>query len=52
MKRARLVRSAMMFFSGAVVLQIAGCMPSVVDVIQTVLLGISAAGSLAILQNI
>ncbi len=52
MKRVRWMRSAMMFLSGAVVLQIAGCAPSLLDIVQTVLLGITAAGSLAILRNL
>lgn len=55
MKRARWVRTAIMFFSGAMVLQSAGCIPSAPDLLSlanTILLGVTAAGSLAILQNI
>ncbi len=53
MKRGRLLRSAMMFLSGATLLQAAGCTPpSILDILQTAFLAVTAAGSLAILNNI
>ena len=42
-----------MLASGTLVLQIGGCSTTdVFDFLQTVLLGITAAGSMAIMQNI
>lgn len=48
----RLARSAMLLMSGAMLLQIGGCMPTVFDIIQTILLGVTAAGSIAVIRNI
>ncbi len=44
----------MMFFSGGLMLQIGGCVPiaDLIDIAQTVFLAITAAGSLAIIDNI
>lgn len=53
MRFSRLLRLATMATSGAVMLQFVGCAPSdAFDLIQTVLLGVTAAGSVAILQNV
>lgn len=53
MNVASLIRWAKVFGSGAVVYQVAGCTaPSFLDIVQTVFLGITAAGGYAILQNI
>ncbi len=44
-----------MLFSGAFLVQAAGCIPSLPDllgIVDTILLGVTAAGSLAILDNI
>lgn len=47
------VRMMRMLASGAILLQVGGCeATSFNDFLQTVLLGITAAGSIAILQNI
>lgn len=53
MNVARLMRWAKFFASGTVIYQIVGCTaPSVLDIVQTVFLGITAAGGYAILQNL
>jgi len=53
MRFSRLLRLATMVTSGAAMLQIGGCAPSdAFDFIQTILLGVTAAGSVAILQNV
>ena len=63
MNVARLMRWAKVFSSGAVVYQAAGCTAPgglldsffsspILEVVQTVFLGITAAGGYAILQNI
>lgn len=46
-------RAATMLAAGAVLLQTGGCMaPGLLDLVQTVFLGVTAAGSLAILNNL
>ncbi|UCC32148.1 MAG: hypothetical protein JSU86_07665 [Phycisphaerales bacterium] len=50
MERHRLVRVMKLLAPGMILLQAAGC--SVNDFLQTVFLAITAAGSIAILQNI
>ncbi len=53
MKRVRIVPSMMMFLSSATLLQFGGCVPiPLLDIANTVFLGITAAGSLAILRNL
>ncbi len=53
MKHGRVSRAMMILASGAVLLQGGGCgFTDFNDFVQTVLLGITAAGSVAILQNI
>lgn len=53
MKRWRLVRVAGALVSGAMIFQLPGC-PDVTlfDVLQTVFLGVTAAGSLVIIENL
>lgn len=45
-------RSVKMLLSGAVILQTTGCIPDLLEIMQTLFLGVSAAGALAILNNI
>lgn len=53
MRLNRLMRAATALASGSVMLQLGGCSSSeAFDFIQTILLGITAAGSWAILQNV
>ena len=55
MKQNRFSRAMMVLASGAILLQGGGCgfgFTEINDVVQTILLGITAAGGLAILQNI
>lgn len=63
MNEARVMRWARVFASSAVVYQVGGCAgpgnlidsffaSPILDVVQTVFLGITAAGGFAILQNI
>ena len=53
MKSARGIRVLMMLGSGMMLLQAAGCsFQEVLNVIQTGLLGVTAAGAVAIIQNI
>ncbi len=53
MKRIFGIRRLMMLASGAILLQAAGCsIVNLNELVQTVFLGITAAGSFAILQNI
>ena len=53
MRFSRLLRLATALTSGAVMLQFGGCSSSnTFDFIQTILLGITSAGSIAILQNV
>lgn len=53
MKRLRLIRSAVLISSTAVVFQIAGCTAIPLhELLQTVFLGLTAAGAVAILENI
>ena len=53
MKGLRLVRTMKLLAPGALLLQAGGCDFAMFnDFLQTVLLGITAAGSIAILQNI
>lgn len=48
-----LIRASKMLVPGAILLQAGGCtFAALNELLQTVLLGITAAGSLAILQNI
>ena len=53
MRSTRIMRAVLYLSSGAVLLQTGGCDFSAFNsFIQTVLLGITAAGSIAILRNI
>ncbi len=53
MKRYRIMRGLTMLASGAVMLQLGGCTTTgLFDLLQTAFLGITAAGAIAILQNI
>ncbi|MHC4063720.1 MAG: hypothetical protein ACYSUI_04370 [Planctomycetota bacterium] len=53
MRFTRLLRLTTMLTSGAMMLQIGGCSSSdAFEFIQTILLGVTAAGSVAILQNV
>ena len=52
MKIGRLIRGLMLCCSGAMLLQESGCTLQTLEVIQTGLLAITAAGAVAILQNI
>ncbi|MCH7701887.1 MAG: hypothetical protein IID37_09380 [Planctomycetes bacterium] len=55
MKSTRMLRWSTMLVSGAVMLQLGGCsvdLSGVFDFLQTAFLGITAAGAIAILQNI
>lgn len=53
MKTDRLLRAMKVLAPGMLLLQIGGCDPVAFnEFVQTVLLGITAAGSIAILQNI
>lgn len=47
---SRIIRASKMLVPGAILLQAGGC--NLLDLLQTVLLGITAAGSIAIIQNI
>lgn len=48
-----LVRKVFLLSSGVVLLQMGGCdATGFFDLVQTVLLGVSAAGAIAIIQNI
>lgn len=50
---SRMIRASKMLVPGAILLQAGGCsLAALNDLLQTVLLGITAAGSIAILQNI
>ena len=55
MKSTRMLRWSTMLVSGGVMLQLGGCsldLAGAFDFLQTVFLGITAAGAVAILQNI
>ncbi len=53
MKKSSMVRFCKAVASGAILFQAAGCdTTGFFDVVNTILLGITAAGSVAILQNI
>ncbi|MGB2986356.1 MAG: hypothetical protein WBE26_10780 [Phycisphaerae bacterium] len=53
MKGFRLVRVMKLLAPGAILLQVGGCdLATLNEFVQTVLLGVTAAGSIAILQNI
>ena len=53
MRTFRFMRVMKIIWSGAVLLQVGGCdFTTFNDILQTVFLGISAAGGVAILQNI
>ena len=55
MKSTRILRWGTMLASGGVMLQLGGCtfdLGGAFDFLQTVFLGITAAGSIAILQNL
>ena len=53
MKKYRVVQTLKMLAIGAVMLQAGGCdVGGFTNLLQTVFLGITAAGSIAILQNI
>ena len=50
MRRARMMRWGVLVASGAVLMQTTGCLA--LEFLQTIFLGISAAGALAILRNL
>jgi hypothetical protein len=53
MRSARLTRLAAMLATGAILLQFGGCTTTnAFDFIQTVLLGITAAGAVVIIQEV
>ena len=53
MNSARRIRILMLLGSGAMLLQAAGCtFQEFLNVVQTGLLGVTAAGAVAIIQNI
>lgn len=53
MKRSRLERVMKLLVPGVLLLQAGGCSPTAFnELIQTIFLGVTAAGSIAILQNI
>ena len=53
MKTRRAFKMARLLATGAIMLQAAGCdINTLNDYLQTILLGITAAGAVAILQNI
>jgi hypothetical protein len=53
MRSAKIVRRVQLVATGWVLLQAGGCSTAqMIELIQTVFLGITAAGSIAILQNI
>ncbi len=53
MNGPRALRVAKLFAGGACLLQVAGCdMLTLNDYLQTIFLGITAAGGIAIIQNI
>jgi hypothetical protein len=53
MKNPRRIRILMMLGTGAMLLQAAGCtFQEFLNVVQTGLLGVTAAGAVAIIQNI
>ncbi len=53
MNKARIAQSLKMLAAGVVLFQAGGCdTNSFLEFVQTVLLGVTAAGSVAIIQNI
>lgn len=53
MNKAQIARTIKLLAAGVVLLQAGGCdTTSFLDFVQTVLLGVTAAGSVAIIQNI
>lgn len=53
MRKLRIVRAVKSFAGGLILLQAGGCdLTGLTDLLQTVFLGITAAGSFAIIQNI
>ncbi|MEK7710719.1 MAG: hypothetical protein AAB341_02390 [Planctomycetota bacterium] len=53
MRGPRMLRAMQLLASGMVLLQIGGCTASqILEVIQTGLLGVTAAGAFAIIKNI
>ena len=53
MRLARLTRLATTLAGGAILLQVGGCAPTeAFEFIQTILLGITAAGAVVIIQEI
>ena len=53
MRLSRLTRLAPLLASGAIMLQLGGCAPTnVFDFIQTILLGITAAGAVVIMREV
>ena len=53
MSLSRLARAAATFISGAMLLQLPGCVDlNVFEILQTILLGVTAAGSLVIIENL
>ncbi len=53
MKGPRFVRMMKLLAPGVILLQVGGCsLTAINEFIQTVFLGVTAAGSIAILQNI
>ena len=53
MNKLRIMRAIKALATGAMLLQASGCSPAAFnEFLQTVLLGITAAGAIAIMQNI
>lgn len=53
MRGSRMVRAFQFVATGLVLLQVGGCTTNqLLELVQTVFLGITAAGSVAIIQNI
>jgi len=52
MKKLKIMRTLQLLAAGALVLQVGGCNITFLDFVQTVLLGITAAGGIAIIENV
>ena len=52
MRMERAIRVMKMIGCGALLMQSTGCTATTLDIIQTILLGFTAAGGIAIIQNI
>lgn len=52
MKSARMMRLMTLAMTGGMLLQATGCTITALDVINTALLGVTAAGAVVIIQNV